>query len=102
VCSKRTPYAPAPPEEDHEHGGGGGGFGATRVEERCSHHARTVFVAARCSVCLDDPAGPPMVRVRRCRFQRARGPQKKLSDSGAFLAAPRLPASIGLLCSMIF
>jgi hypothetical protein len=55
VCSREETYAPAPegPREDAR----------TRLEDRCSHGARTVFVATECPVCLESPAGPPMVRA---------------------------------------
>jgi hypothetical protein len=55
VCNKETPYASAT-------SAGGGSVTDTRVEERCSHHARTMFVSAHCPVCMEDNVGPPMVR----------------------------------------
>jgi hypothetical protein len=55
VCNKVTPYASAT-------AAGGGSVTDTRVEERCSHHARTMFVSASCPVCMEDSVGPPMVR----------------------------------------
>lgn len=59
VCNKVTPYASAT-------SAGGGSVTDTRLEERCSHHARTMFVSASCPVCMEDNVGPPMVRWRMC------------------------------------
>lgn len=82
VCNREYSYVPAPMDDEHHL--------TTRLEERCSHHARTVFLSGHCVVCLEDQAGPPLVRCSDGFLYEGRVFQR------AVLASPHKWASLGV------